>query len=73
MQFTLTVEHADYPISVSGYNQDVVVESDAIGGNTTLYATAFDPGNPLFNEDALCFYENGLVATNFEGGLAAEG
>jgi hypothetical protein len=73
--FTLTVEkeNADYPISVSGYNQDVVVESGAVGGNSTLYATAFDPENAIFFGDSLCFYENGLVATNLQGGMAAEG
>jgi hypothetical protein len=71
--FTLTVENADYPISVSGYNQDVVVESAAIGGNSTLYATAFDPKNAIVFGESFCFYENGLVATNLQGGMAAEG
>jgi hypothetical protein len=73
LQFALTLKDSDYPISVTGYNQDVVVENAAIGGNTTLYAVAFDPRNGMFYPETLCFYEEGLVATNTDGGMAEEG
>ena len=74
LAFSLTVETADYPIAVTGYNQDVVVENDAVGGNTPLYATVFDPENAtLMPAASFCFYQSGLAATNLTGGMAAEG
>jgi subtilisin-like proprotein convertase family protein len=55
----------DQPLAAAGYNQDVVVERSATGGNTAPYITqAFDVANNFG------FYEAGLVATNYTGGNA---
>jgi hypothetical protein len=69
--FSLTIETSDYPIGVSGFNQDIVVENTSVGGNALLYAQAFDPNNAFFGP--LCFYEAGVIATNFAGGMAVAG
>jgi hypothetical protein len=65
--FSITVETADYPVAVTGYNMDVITESNAIGGDTTNYADAFGTPDNLFSSP-VCFYESGLVAYNFEIG-----
>ena len=74
LQFSLSVKAADYPIAVTGYNLDVVVESEAVGGNTANYADSFDPIYPLLSPpDPACFYEAGLAAANLFGGRAVLG
>ena len=42
-QFSIVVATADYPIALTGFNMDVVVENTAVGGNTYNYADTFDP------------------------------
>jgi uncharacterized repeat protein (TIGR02543 family) len=70
LQFSLSVAAADYPIAVTGYNLDVVVESNASGGNTYNYANTFDPYcDFLIPTSPVCFYEAGLAA----GELLASG
>ena len=64
LQFSLTVKTADYPIAVSGYNDDVVVENTAVGGNTAPYADTFDLTNSYFSPPTMCFYQQGLPAIN---------
>jgi hypothetical protein len=74
LQFSLVVAPADYPMAVTGYNMDVVVENTAVGGNTSTYADAFDPAcgylsNALQIPVPVCFYEAGLLVTNdLQGG-----
>ncbi|MGA3181211.1 MAG: C10 family peptidase [Verrucomicrobiota bacterium] len=66
LQFSLAVESADYPIAITGYSDDVVVENTATGGNSLLYADTFDSNNADFSSPAsFCFYQKGLVAVNF--------
>jgi len=72
LPFSLSVETGDYPITVTGFNLDVVVENNAVGGNTYNYADTFDPACALSSGPA-CFYETGLVATNVYGGTAVLG
>jgi hypothetical protein len=72
LQFSLTVAKADYPIAVTGFNMDMVVENNAVGGNTYNYADAFDPAS-VFTGGPTCFYESGLVAINGYGGSAVLG
>jgi hypothetical protein len=62
LTFSLSVETADYPIAVTGYNLDVVVESAAVGGNTYNFAVPFDPEYPSAGPGPVCFYEAGLAA-----------
>ena len=63
--FSLSVKTNDYPIVVAGYNLDVVVESNAVGGDVFSYADTFDPAcGYLSTTPPVCFYEAGLVATN---------
>jgi hypothetical protein len=74
LPFSLTIKAGDYPLGVAGYNQDVVVENTAIGGNAFLYASAFDTNNLNIGGYPLSFYEAGLVATNYaDGGMAVRG
>ncbi len=75
LAFSLSVKTADYPIAVTGYNLDVVVENNAVGGDTTNYAATFDPVCAyLTSPNPVCFYEAGLVATNLlTTGMAALG
>jgi hypothetical protein len=70
LTFSLFVKTADYPMAVTGYNLDVVVENTAVGGSTINYADAFDPDHPL-SSGPVCFYEAGLVATNLNQGSGA--
>jgi hypothetical protein len=72
LQFSLSVKTANYPIAVTGFNMDVVVENTAVGGNTYNYADTFDPACLLSSTPA-CFYGAGLVATNAYGGAAVLG
>jgi len=72
LQFSLVVARGDYPLAVTGFNMDVVVENTAVGGNTYNYADVFDPDSLLINS-ATCFYEAGLVASNVYGGSAVLG
>jgi len=66
LEVSLAVETADYPIAITGYNDDVVVENTAAGGNSLLYADTFDSDNADFTPAAsFCFYQHGLVAVNF--------
>jgi uncharacterized repeat protein (TIGR02543 family) len=66
MQFSLVAATADYPIAVTGYNRDVVVENTAVGGNTANYADRFDPSCNFLNSRApLCFYEAGLAPYDY--------
>jgi hypothetical protein len=74
LQFSLSVKTADYPIAVTGFNLDVVVENTAVGGNTVNYADTFDPDCSFFSPSGpVCFYEAGLVAANLFGGTAVLG
>jgi hypothetical protein len=75
LSFSLSVETADYPMAVTGYNLDVVVENTAVGGNTLNYADTFDPDCSFFQPPAppVCFYEAGLTAINELGGTAVKG
>jgi uncharacterized repeat protein (TIGR02543 family) len=75
LQFSLSVAPADYPIAVTGYNLDVVVENTAVGGNTINYADTFDAAcDFLTTSPPVCFYEAGLTVTNIlVGGLAVPG
>lgn len=75
LQFSLTVKSADYPIAVSGFNLDVVVENIAVGGNTVNYADVFDPACAYLQPSPppVCFYEAGLTAIDYLGGTAVLG
>ena len=65
LQFSLQVAGANFPISASGYNADVVVENTATGGNITPYTTR------IFDSfDEYDFYQSGLNAVNESGGNA---
>lgn len=69
LQFSLAEKIADYPIAITGYNADVVVESNAVGGNTYNYADTFDPNCSFFKPPGpICFYAGGLFASNLLGG-----
>ncbi len=70
--FSLAVKTADYPISFTGFNADVVVENAALGGNAPLYTQQFDPANTLYSSSPTAFYEAGLpAAVNLYGGAPA--
>jgi hypothetical protein len=73
LPFSLAVAAADYPIAVTGFNDDVVVEKTATGGDSYLYADIFDTNNTDFNAPypSFSFYEHGLVAINDAAGGAA--
>ncbi|MGP8201320.1 MAG: C10 family peptidase, partial [Limisphaerales bacterium] len=71
-QFSIVVATADYPIALTGFNMDVVVENTAVGGNTYNYADTFDPDSLLCGCPT-CFYEAGLVASNLYGGASVLG
>ncbi len=74
LTFSLSVMTADYPIAVSGYNRDVVVENDAVGGDSASYAAGFDPRSVFFKGAVpVCFYESGLAAVNFDNTPSALG
>ena len=73
LRFSLTVATADYPMAVTGFNLDVVVENTAVGGNTYNYADTFDPDCLLDPPYSACFYEAGLVAGDVYGGTAVLG
>jgi hypothetical protein len=61
----LVAAAADYPIALSGFNDDVVVEASAAGGNSFTYADTFDANNSAFNPTtSTCFYESGLATVN---------
>ena len=69
LSFSLSVETADYPIAVTGYNLDVVVENTAVGGSTINYADTWDPDCALIiPPHSVCFYEAGLVAISIASG-----
>jgi hypothetical protein len=72
--FSLAISTADCPIAVTGYNEDVIVENAAIGGNTLNFAVGFDP-DYLFivPQGPAGFYESGLTATNLYSGPATRG
>jgi hypothetical protein len=71
LRFSLVVATADYPIAVTGFNMDVVVENTAVGGNTYNYADTFDPACSFFSPSSpVCFYEAGLTVINYFGGMA---
>jgi uncharacterized repeat protein (TIGR02543 family) len=73
LNFSLAVETANYPLAVTGYNRDVIIEASAVGGDTTNYADAFDPNCAFLetsNATPVCFYGAGLPVTNIlEGGF----
>jgi hypothetical protein len=74
LQFSLSVRTADYPLAVTGFNLDVVVENTAVGGNTYNYADIFDPDCSFFSPSGpVCFYEAGLTAIDDFGGTAVLG
>jgi len=59
----LSVLFADgSPVTLTGFNRDVVVERTAAGGDTAPYAQPFDSVN------AFTFFEAGLSAINYTGG-----
>jgi hypothetical protein len=65
LQFSLVAAAADYPIAVTGFNDDVVVETSATGGDSFTYADTFDANNSAFNPaTSFCFYESGLANIN---------
>jgi hypothetical protein len=70
LAFTLSVKTTNYPISVAGFNADVVVESAALGGNGPLYAQQFDPAIVQFNGMPAAFYQAGLTAVNLASNYA---
>jgi hypothetical protein len=72
LPFSLIVQSADYPMAVTGFNDDVVVENTAVGGNSPLYADLFDGTNAFFSPaTSFCFYQSGLSAFNIQTGAPA--
>jgi hypothetical protein len=72
LPFSVTVITADSPIPVTGFNDDVVVENTAVGGNAPLYADLFDGTNTILTPPAsFSFYELGLSANNIYGDVPA--
>ena len=60
---TLTAQPPAIPVSLAGFNKDVIAENTATGGNTAPYINqAFDAANKYG------FFEAGLKATNYSGG-----
>lgn len=77
LTFTLLVETADYPIAVTGYNADVIVENAAAGGSTSNYSSVFDSACSFLRDSGdnpisfpVCFYENGLAVSNIIIGIS---
>ncbi len=65
LQLSLVIAPADYPIAVKGFNDDVVVEASALGGNTADYADMFDTNNSALEPPtSFAFYESGLATVN---------
>lgn len=65
LQFSFVAAAADYPIAVTGFNDDVVVEASAVGGDSFTYADTFDIDNSDFSPaTSFCFYESGLANVN---------
>ena len=66
LQFAFVAAAADYPIAVTGFNDDVVVETSATGGDSFTYADTFDinNNNVFTSPTSFCFYESGLTNVN---------